>query len=493
MGGKKMGAGDGTGEEARWGEKPSAKKSRTTNESIAPLKKARMSSSSAAQTVSKTANVSEKDKTNPEDLVPGSVVLYWDDWRGVIRDAFIPINQFWVADEESGELVADDSGELVQFKAEELQLVAPAPVAKPRPPELQAVSHGGVMVLGSEPQMLAALQHFGSPEGDVRNDPQHLLALPCEKCEPQSILQVACDGIDDNVREFAKKLRPDIHVAVRAFHLQKAAEALGSAFLKLDGLYCLGSVQLPFGQDEIDASRNKWERHWRRDVCNQVDVCVTAGDSFPDEDTPEDAARRALGEKCGIAISDLIWGDTMQRALRRKVSFAERLPLQFTDVNGMRVFVLLLPEDAVVSHVDGILRFDEEPSVDCTRLAKRPRIEEPELDDDCPRRPPSASKPQQLRPSHAARRLANIKDVRYWESAQDEFAGLPPLPPDWIRVRSKSSCLVYFFNTKTHESSFDTPACPLPPGWKEMVSKSTGKTYYFNASKNLSQFEIPTE
>merc|ERR1719433_122505 len=69
------------------------------------------------------------------------------------------------------------------------------------------------------------------------------------------------------------------------------------------------------------------------------------------------------------------------------------------------------------------------------------------------------------------------KTVAEWEKEQNQFADQPKLPPGWLRITSKSTGQIYYFNKDTQETTFDAP---LPEGWVQQVSKSTGKTYYFN-------------
>merc|ERR1712107_95943 len=86
------------------------------------------------------------------------------------------------------------------------------------------------------------------------------------------------------------------------------------------------------------------------------------------------------------------------------------------------------------------------------------------------------------------------KTVKEWEEEQrTEFANEPKLPTGWIRVRSRKSGDVYYFNKKTQESTFDFPELPLPKGWTKQVSKSSGKVYYFHAQRGTSTFELPKE
>merc|ERR1712107_770996 len=54
--------------------------------------------------------------------------------------------------------------------------------------------------------------------------------------------------------------------------------------------------------------------------------------------------------------------------------------------------------------------------------------------------------------------LQDPDTVEEWIALQDAiFGSLPPLPKGWIRIRSKSRGLVYFYNTKTGESTPEMP------------------------------------
>lgn len=88
-----------------------------------------------------------------------------------------------------------------------------------------------------------------------------------------------------------------------------------------------------------------------------------------------------------------------------------------------------------------------------------------------------------------------------WAADQEQFAHLPPLPPGWLRVLSRSSGKIYFCYPETGETTFTEPTGPppsvaaannLPEGWVEMVSRSNGRTYFWNAALQKSQFEKPT-
>merc|ERR1712232_276871 len=50
--------------------------------------------------------------------------------------------------------------------------------------------------------------------------------------------------------------------------------------------------------------------------------------------------------------------------------------------------------------------------------------------------------------------LPTPKTVEEWITAQERlFPGLPSLPPEWIRMRSQSKGTVYFYHTRTGEST----------------------------------------
>lgn len=408
----------------------------------------------------KMGRVEQGIPAQPKDLEVGTAVLYWDGIRGTVRDAYGPLNEFWIIDEATNELVRDEMGSILAFKAEDLRLLAPAPAPQPlgqdEAPE-QTGPNAGVLVIGNELQMLRILEHFGSPDQMKRHTPQQLLAIPCNMCDSAQLLRTAAEGVDDDVRNLAKRLRPDIHVALRAHHLKQAVEQLGKPLLGLEGFYALAAVMVPFSREEIEESTG-YERKVRRDICNQIDVCVTASGQHEAGERPPETARRVLGATCGICVADRIWDEAVQLAFRKKLN-AEALPLKFMDANDSRIFVLTLPEDSVINVQDGILCFGEPPGM----AGLAPAEKEPK---------------------------AEGKTVGEWEAEQAAFKDQPTLPAGWIRVKSRSSDEVYYFNKRTQEATFDFP---LPNGWTKQVSKSTGKTYYFNAKLQQSQYTVPTE
>jgi hypothetical protein len=90
-----------------------------------------------------------------------------------------------------------------------------------------------------------------------------------------------------------------------------------------------------------------------------------------------------------------------------------------------------------------------------------------------------------------------------WAANQEQFAHLPPLPPGWLRVMSRSTGKLYYCYPETGETTFAEPTGPppsmtgendnLPPGWTKMVSNSTGRDYYWHAGMQKSTFEFPTQ
>jgi len=429
-----------------------------------------------------------------EDFEPGAVVLYWKDWRGVIRDAFEAIDEFWVADEESGKIVCNEDGDVVNFKSSELELVARPPIAPPNPK--QRLPPGGVILVGDEHQMRKMINHFGTPDTEVRHQPQMLLAFPCgAELQPDKLLEQATEsGVTDDVKKLAKELRPDIHVAVRAYHLKKAVNDLGSDLFRMDGFFLMASVTLPYGWEEGGIGDVKgWKKKWRRDVCNQIDLGPTArGLSEVEDNTPEDTARRALGQEVGVVVSLVLWDEQVQRNLRQSLDLD--LPLQYADVNDGRITVLLLPSDASAHIEDGMLCFTEAPDADYLAEGVSVTGEDAgaERADEVAGGITSDVKEVDAKSKHGGKTIAQ------WEKEQAQFADEPKIPPDWVRVVSQKTGDVYFFNKKTQKATFELPVCPepelpLPAGWNKQVSKSTGKTYYWHAGRRESRFERPLE
>jgi len=425
----------------------------------------------------------------PEELQKGSVVIFGDKQRGVVRDAFPPLDQYWIAEEGAEDLVRDEFGEIVAFRAEDLT-VPPAP---PQPVKPSGPRRVRVLVLGTEPQMLQILQHFGEPNSTTRSEPQQLLAIPCascacgpsclrfdptkrEMCDKVScpLMQLALEGIDDPMHALAARLRPDIFIDVRAFHLKHALEQTGPDLLRLHDYYCLSAVSLPFGLEEIEA-RSGPERHRMEEVCCQIDLGASADFPIKEGESLEAAAKRALAQACGIRLSDAIWSEELQLHLRRRAGVD--LPLKFWEGLDTKVSLVMLPRDSPGATLEaGLLSFKSSASGDAG----------PARASSAPGGPARAQ-----RDAVADVGTVGGKTISQWKSEQDIlFKDLPKLPAGWIRVRSRKTEEVYFYNATTHASQFDRP---LPEGWTKEKSKSNGKAYYFNAKKRKSSYEFPVE
>jgi len=394
----------------------------------------------------------------PEDITVGMAVVYPGGNHGVVSDVFAPLNQFWVRDRTSGEVVRDDNGDIVAYGAEELTIDDEAPGQ-----ERGQAGSARVLLVGTEQQMLQIIQHFGAPDVSERREPQMLVAVRCNSCccgpscirydaasqntcdgESCPLLQLACQGVEPGMYDLAQSLRPDLkdQISIRAYHLKQAVEQIGPDLLKLQDFYCLSAVNLPYGFQDIEAA-GVLDRREMEDVRCQIDLDVTAqGKAIKGEDDLEMTARRVLGEACGISLFDRIWEDEVQFKMRKALGVD--LPIKYWDGPDTKGFVLLLPSDLVASSQGGLLVFSE---------------------------PESAN-----------------GDV-----AEGNGGGVkaePKLPEGWVRMKSRSNNQVYYWNAKTQTSTFEFP---LPKGWTKQKSKTTGKVYYFNSKKGQSSYEIPAE
>lgn len=325
------------------------------------------------------------------------------------------------------------------------------------------------------------------PSFTERSDPQLAVAVPvsscrcgpdCEAYDPYSvqmcnpdscpILQIATDGCNQaELLELAGGLRPDIEMSVRAFHMKQALEQIGPNLARLDKYYCLSTVTLPYGLEEINEVDGD-ERDYRENIRCQIDLGVSAvAASNSCDDSLEGTARRALREYCRIDISADLWASEGQSRLRHRLEVDE-LPLQFWDSNT-KVFVIILPTDAKIteSYADEGLLCVKAPEP----VAKQ--------------RPGAASvnAPTGSHTGHGGRTTED------WQSSQDEFKHLGRLPKPWIYVRSsRDKNVIYYLNTQTKATAAERP---LPAGWTKQTSKSTGKTYYYNAALHKSLFDFP--
>eukprot|EP00927_Polykrikos_kofoidii_P007563 TRINITY_DN13111_c0_g1_i1.p1 TRINITY_DN13111_c0_g1~~TRINITY_DN13111_c0_g1_i1.p1 ORF type:complete len:455 (+),score=69.91 TRINITY_DN13111_c0_g1_i1:59-1366(+) len=411
----------------------------------------------------------------PEELREGAVVLFENGTkRGIVKDAYAALDEFWVNDEATGHAVRGSNGGILSFRAQDLILIkAPEPVHA-NTDRLRGATEVRVMLFGSATQMLDILENFGEPNTLKRVEPaQQLLAFPCDSCEcgPRcarydqwnrdmcefntcNLSQVAMDAVDKRLWPLARSLRADIQVNLRPYHLKQAIQRSSAAIKQLDGFYALSCVTLPFGQREIDAVGGA-EKRWREEGRCQVDIGVSGECAVESGDaTHEDTARRALERSCRVRLDPRLWSEELQLKLRRKAG--TDLPLKLLHGSKIEVFMILLPANASSRVEDGRVVFEAEGMIS-SRIGEKDWAS------------------------------MSIKD---WENHQDQFKDLPKLPTNWIRVRSRKNGSIYFWDTKNNKPTFEIP---LPDGWTKQISKGTGKIYYFNASLRKSTFEIPTE
>lgn len=398
-----------------------------------------------------------------EDLYKGARVRYKGGKMGVVADLWPMLDEFWIRDVQSGEIVRDEFGAQRIFRSGDLELQAQP---KKLPPTNVGASQGRVLLIGTQDHMLSILRKFGAADTSTRKDPQMVLAFPCTDCccgpncaefDPVArnlcdmecpMMKLAIDGLDDDMLEFARNQRPDTLVAVRPFHLKQAHEALGEELQRLEDHFCLSAVSVPYSLAEIRSTSDAIEREIKEQVRCQIDIGVSSeGFLEPGDSSLQQAAKRSLAESLKISVSDDLWTDERQLQVRRGLGVAG-LPLKYWDGSETKVFVLVLPPDATSKEEKGVLRF----VVGSTKAA-------PGVD-------------------------ATHKTVKEWREEQDQ--DLPKLPPGWIRVKSTAG-KTYYYHTAKKQSTYDFP---LPEGWTKQVSKSSGKSYFFHSKKRKSTYEL---
>jgi len=422
-----------------------------------------------------------------ELLTVGTRVIYEGGKCGVIRSAFGIMDEFWIADVDTNELVRGRDGDIQHFSSAQLSLEKPdegkqstrVPAkVKPSPLGTETTMDGAarILVIGTETHMMQILDHFGAPDYSERSDPALMLAIPvgsckcaaeCNRYDPNAIqmcsaacplMSIAEEGVDEGLYELGRILRPDIEIKVRVYHLKQAIEQIGPDLGRLENYYCLSALTLPFGTKDIKKCQGP-ERFYREDVRCQLDLGVSAVGVRKSSETLEDAANRALREACRIQLAPSLFSDDHQGKVRQQLKVD--VPLKLWD-GDVKVFIAILSTDVVSSaRQDGVLYFD--------RSAARTAG-------------PNGN-------SQVASASGPRKDVTDLRKTQDEFRHLGKLPESWIFVRStKDRNVIYYVNTKTHETRMERP---LPEGWTKNTSKSTGKTYYFHAKLKKSMFDFP--
>lgn len=400
-----------------------------------------------------------------EDLYKGARVRYSGGRTGVVADLWPMLDEFWIRDVQSGEIIRDEFGAQRVFRSSDLQIQAQP---KKLPPTNVGASQGRVLLIGTQDHMLSILRKFGAADTSTRKDPQMVLAFPCSDCccgsncaefDPMGrnlcdmecpMMKLAIDGLDDDMLEFARNQRPDTLVAVRPYHLKQAHEALGEELQRLEDHFCLSAVSVPYGLADIRSTSDATEREIKEQVRCQIDIGVSSeGFLEPGDASLQQAAKRSLSESLKISLADELWTDERQQQIRRGLGVAG-LPLKYWDGSETKVFVLVLPPDATSKEEKGLLRF-----------VVKSAMAAPGVD-------------------------ATHKTVKEWREEQDEFKDSPKLPPGWIRVKSTAG-KTYYYHTARKQSTYDFP---LPEGWTKQVSKSSGKSYFFHSKKRKSTYDL---
>jgi len=199
--------------------------------------------------------------------------------------------------------------------------------------------------------MVKMLESFGSPCYVERREPQLMLAAPvascrcgpdCRRfdvsslamCSPTTcpITQLAMEGAsEDGLQELAARLRPDIEVGVRVFHLKQAMEQVGNELEKLEGYFCLCSLTLPYSREDIDAVSAQ-ERFYRENIRCQIDLAF-----LPPLPAKQETRRfSALHSAPCVSIVESSWRPSFGRA-RLRARFGKKSALTSRSASGMKM------------------------------------------------------------------------------------------------------------------------------------------------------------
>jgi len=410
-----------------------------------------------------------------------------------VSDSWVRLDKFWVKDDTTQEIVRHPNEEIVEFKSAELQVI-----------DAEVVEHAraaGIVLIGVEGQMQEILQHFGPPSPFKRRTPQQLLAVACSHSSPDLLTDIASQGVSDDVWKLARKLRRDVPMGIRISGFEQVTRRLGTDLQRMGTHYCMASVHVPWDWQSITESKSQEEEHQRTEVWNQIDLSITAMGEFQGEPSMESAARRALSDCCSIEVSDFICDYTVQERLRKELSVD--IPVHLEDDNGTSIIAVILPEDTVAARFRGVLCLSEASRgfvstpavVQASAANKGGEVDGPKMTQVSENKasipPVSQDSAADVAGKPDGSTMVQGKTIAEWQEEQDQFDGEPKLPPGWLRIRSRTTKIVYYFNMYTTEATFKLPKLPLPNGWQEQKSKTTGQTYYWNRKEGKSSFEPP--
>jgi len=78
------------------------------------------------------------------------------------------------------------------------------------------------------------------------------------------------------------------------------------------------------------------------------------------------------------------------------------------------------------------------------------------------------------------------------ENSDTPVASSSDLPSDWVEALDPTSGQVYYYNSVTHETSWEYPGAPLPDDWVETTDPSSGQVYYYNSVTQETSWERPS-
>ncbi|CAJ1363345.1 unnamed protein product [Effrenium voratum] len=192
----------------------------------------------------------------------------------------------------------------------------------------------GVLLVITEQQAMQALLHVGEP--DPQRRPAALLAVPC----PLSRAHLLRPAVQ-------QALPPGFSGDVRVELMRSTVEMLGCDLWRLDHHMCLAALNMPYSAKEIEDANTEQEKCFRRDLCNQMDLFVTA--------YGRGAPSKALAAQCRLQVAPSLWREETQLAMRRTLGVG--LPLQCKDAFGATVQVILLSEEVQIVKTGDLLCF----------------------------------------------------------------------------------------------------------------------------------------
>lgn len=388
----------------------------------------------------------------PDMLEKGMVVQYDGGCRGWVDNLFASLNEFWIRDEQTGEIVFTDTGhghDIRCFRASELTFTG----EWSRQVEVTEVVDVALDIMGSlmgthyemfrhlREQTCVNLRVEAPLRGEVSGK---LIIGPGPVADVRAAKVLVMNQLQGLVTHYPDNWLPDASLGEpRDQNMfppqQMCPPPLGPSWLPAatppaaPGL-ATGGRPSWLTSDDASALTTNLTPSWLN-VSNGADVAPCGGDSEmvlpPAESTLDSQRAYQMG-----------W----EAAMRAKGSTAD----QTVEVEGKIDTADTSNASAATKHVGGSLDEDQKQN-------------------------------------NAAENAMTVLD---WAVDQAQFADLPQLREGWIRIKSKTTGRLYYLNTISGKTTFTAPV-DLPPGWVQMTSRSTGKTYFWNEELQKSQFVHP--